>query len=57
MWTAWVCSYKARQQTVVAQIAAGLIRLDPIIKTSLYHLSCDKKKSRNGRSETDRKTE
>lgn len=33
------------QQMLVALslIAAGLIRPDPIIKTSLYHLSCDKK--------------
>lgn len=45
MWTAWVCGLKAMQQTVAALslIAAGLIRPDPIIKTSLYHLSCDKK--------------
>lgn len=45
MWTAGVCGLKATQQTVVALslIAAGLIRPDPIISTSLYHFSCDKK--------------
>ncbi len=38
-------------------IAAGLIRPDPIIKASLDHLCCDKKKSRNDRKESDRKIE
>lgn len=31
------------QQMVVALIGGEMIRPDPIIKTSLHHLSCDKK--------------
>lgn len=43
MWNAAVYGLKAMQQIVVALIGGEMIRPDPIIKTSLHHLSRDKK--------------
>lgn len=43
MWNAAVDGFKTMRQTLVGLIEVKMIRPDPIIKTSLHHLSCDKK--------------
>lgn len=61
MWNAQQCGLKPLPQRLAALslIAAGLIRPDPIIKTSLYHFFYDKKKKKgiNGCKESDREIE
>lgn len=46
MWNAAVDGLKAMRHTLVALIEEKMIRPDPIIQTSLHHLSCDKKKKK-----------